>query len=202
MKFTSVNDPVRIHATFDEFDGLCIVISSPTAPTIGSLILLGSIACAGTCTCLVFLAYRVLAIALLRDPAAFVIHPGTGLVMVVTVASSLWFAYNYFFELPRREVIQIDGDNLKVASFPHLFPRRTRVYPLRYVSNLRYSPSFPNGRATDASSSLSIALDYEGSTAYFGRGLPEKEVRRIIKTIKDRYKITDDKDEALPVEHL
>jgi hypothetical protein len=45
-------------------------------------------------------------------------------------------------------------------------------------------------------------IDYEGSTARFGRGLPEKEARRIIKTIKDRYKITDDKDEALPVERL
>ena len=99
-------------------------------------------------------------------------------------------------------MIQIDGDNLKVASFPHLFPRRTRVYPLQYVSNLRYSPWFPSGRATDTSVGLSVALDYEGATAHFGRGLPEKEARRIIKTIKDRYKITDDKDEALPVEHL
>jgi hypothetical protein len=202
MKFTSVNHDDRIHATFDELNGLCIVISSPTAPTIASLIILGCIACAGTFTCLVFLTYRVLAFAWFRDPAAFVIQPGIGLVMVGTVASSLWFAYNYFFELPRREVIQIDGDNLKVASFPHLFPRRTRVYPLQYVSNLRYSPWFPSGRATDTSVGLSIALDYEGATAHFGRGLPEKEARRIIKTIKDRYKITDDKDEALPVERI
>jgi hypothetical protein len=202
MKFTSGNDPDRIHATFDELDGLCIVISSPTAPTIASLIILGSVTCAGTFACLAFLTYRVLAFAWFRDPAAFIIHPGVGLVMVVTVACSLRFAYNYFFELPRREVIQIDGDNLKVVSFPRLFPWRTRVYPLRSVSNLRYSPSFPTGHATDRSAGLSIALDYEGSTAHFGRGLPEKEARRIIKTIKDRYKITDDKDEALPVERI
>jgi hypothetical protein len=202
MKFTSVDHDDRIHATFDELNGLCIVISSPTAPTIASLIFLGFIACAGTFTCLVFLTYRLLAFAWFRDPAAFVIQPGIGLVMVGTVASSLWFAYNYFFELPRREVIQIDEDILKVASFPHLFPRRTRVYPLQYVSNLRYSPWLPIGRATDTSAGLSIALDYEGSTAHFGRGLPEKEARRIIKTIKDRYKITDDKDEALQVERI
>jgi hypothetical protein len=202
MKFTSVDHDDRIHATFDELNGLCIVISSPTAPTIASLIFLGFIACAGTFTCLVFLTYRLLAFAWFRDPAAFVIQPGIALVMVGTVASSLWFAYNYFFELPRREVIQIDEDILKVASFPHLFPRRTRVYPLQYVSNLRYSPWLPIGRATDTSAGLSIALDYEGSTAHFGRGLPEKEARRIIKTIKDRYKITDDKDEALQVERI
>jgi hypothetical protein len=30
--------------------------------------------------------------------------------------------------------------------------------------------------------------------------VPEKESRRIIKTIKERYKIVDEKDEGLPVE--
>jgi hypothetical protein len=39
-------------------------------------------------------------------------------------------------------------------------------------------------------------------TVGFGPGLSETESRRLINTIKDRYKIADDKDEALPVERL
>jgi hypothetical protein len=48
----------------------------------------------------------------------------------------------------------------------------------------------------------SIAFDCSGTTYHFGIQLSEYESRRLIKTIKDRYKIEDDKDEALPVGRL
>jgi hypothetical protein len=41
-----------------------------------------------------------------------------------------------------------------------------------------------------------------GKTHRFGIQLSESESRRLINTIKDRYKVQEDTDEALPVERL
>jgi hypothetical protein len=48
----------------------------------------------------------------------------------------------------------------------------------------------------------SVAFEYRGETVRFGMALPEEESRRLIRTIKDYYKVQDDKDEPLPVERL
>ena len=45
-------------------------------------------------------------------------------------------------------------------------------------------------------------FEFWGDTVRFGMGLSEEESRRLIKTIKDRYKIPDDEDEPLPVEWI
>jgi hypothetical protein len=45
-------------------------------------------------------------------------------------------------------------------------------------------------------------IDPCGSTRHFGWALSRADSRCLIRTIKDRYKIMDDKDEPLPVERL
>jgi hypothetical protein len=45
-------------------------------------------------------------------------------------------------------------------------------------------------------------VNTKDKTYRFGIQLSERESRRLIKTIKDRYKIAEDTDEALPVERL
>jgi hypothetical protein len=46
----------------------------------------------------------------------------------------------------------------------------------------------------------SIALDADGQSHRFGIGLPETEANRLIATIRERFKITDEGWEPLPVE--
>ena len=203
MKLTSVNDPDRIQATFDEIDGLCIVISSPTAPTVHGLILKGMTVVCGTAITFLFLALRVADFVRNHDPAVFAPPPGIVLVMLVTLACVIGFAYSFRYELRRREVIQVDGFNLKLAWHGFLLRhRRARVFALKDVRNLRYSPSLAGYNADTRASNRSVAFDYPGSTVHVGLGVPEKESRRIIKTIKDRYKIAADADEALSIERV
>jgi hypothetical protein len=47
-----------------------------------------------------------------------------------------------------------------------------------------------------------IAFDYDGASIRFAPGLGETECRRLIRTIKDRYKIPDDRDEPLAIERM
>jgi hypothetical protein len=84
------------------------------------------------------------------------------------------------------------------------------------ISNLRFAPAsmrmYPSPFAFHENWDLqsqwmgmgagSIAFDHAGGTQRFGVQLSETESRRLIKTIKDHYKIPDDKDEPLPVERL
>jgi hypothetical protein len=106
----------------------------------------------------------------------------------------------------RREVIIIDGDELLIRRQDSSIGR-AESYTLTRIRNLRYSPPIgpfspgysPSDRPHFAGS---IAFDYDQSTIRFGPGLGETESRRLIRTIKDRYKFPDDRDEPLPVERL
>jgi hypothetical protein len=115
-----------------------------------------------------------------------------------------------------REWVRIDpaGESLVLRRLGTFIPRRTRTHPLDRVRNLRYAPLtmplFPTSFREALESQLqmvgtgggSVAFDVDGRTERFGSQLSETESRRLIKTIKDHYKIQDDKDEALPVERL
>jgi hypothetical protein len=117
-----------------------------------------------------------------------------------------------------RETIGIDPDgrSLVVGRLGTLIPRRTRTFSMDEVRNLRVSPlsisMFPSPFAFrenwDAQLQWlgigggSIAFDHAGGTQRFGSQLSDTESRRLIKTIRDRYKIPDDRDEPLPVERL
>jgi hypothetical protein len=112
--------------------------------------------------------------------------------------------------------IDLDGRSLTVRRLGTLIPRRTRTFSMDEVRNLRFAPlamgtfgsrsSF--GESWEAqlqwigTGGGSIAFDHAGGTQRFGTQLPETESRRLIKTIKDRYKIQEDWDEPLPVEPL
>lgn len=121
------------------------------------------------------------------------------------------------WQLRGREGIRIDpnGEGLAVARLGGLLPRRKRTFPLHQIRNLRYAPSnpmagfpFPSREALEAQlqwfgiAGGAIAFDHPGGTARFGAQLSEMESRRLIKTIKEHYKIEDDQDEPLPVERL
>jgi hypothetical protein len=110
--------------------------------------------------------------------------------------------------------IDPDGETLVVRRVGSFIPRRTRTYPLDRVRSLRFAPvmmpfsPFAFRETWEfqlqwlGSGGGSIAFDVDGRTERFGSQLSETESRRLIKTIKDHYKIQDDKDEALPVERL
>ena len=178
MKLTTVLDPDRIRATFDEGDGLCIEISHPTNVAVLGLILGQSIVGVGTLITLGFLMLRFVDFVRSHNPAAF--KPNTAIlsVLLVTLITIICCCYTYYYTLRRREVIQIDGYDLRLAWHGFLVQhRRTRVFPLKYVKNLRFSPLFSSGGNNYPHTSRSIAFDYHGSTVHFGFGVPEKESR-------------------------
>jgi hypothetical protein len=117
-----------------------------------------------------------------------------------------------------RETVGIDPDGrcMVIRRLGTLIPRRARTYSMDEVSNLRFAPlsmgMFPSPFAFRENLDLqsqwmgmgagNIAFDHAGGTRRFGTQLSEAESRRLIRTIKDHYKIPDDKDEPLPVERL
>ena len=124
------------------------------------------------------------------------------------------------WHLKGREQICIDGQSIVISRLDALFWRPARVFALSNVSNLRFAPlavvAFPRSFSDSVETTAahmqmmtvmgtgggSIAFDCGGKTHRFGIQLSESESRRLIKTIKDRYKIQEDKDEPLPVERL
>jgi hypothetical protein len=106
--------------------------------------------------------------------------------------------------LHSREIIQIDGQAIAVRTegYCYSFVRKAvQVFPLGDVRNLRYAPKLRRGgRGGDLPYGFSIVFDCKRSTGRFGFNLSEPESRRLIKTIRDRYKIPGDRVDSLPVE--
>ncbi len=91
--------------------------------------------------------------------------------------------------------------------------RRAQTFDLWRVRNLRYAPELitqvPSMSINKSLRQLqvmfgaeggSIAFDHDGRTHRFGIGLSETEARRLIATIRERFKILGDAWEPLPVE--
>jgi hypothetical protein len=101
-----------------------------------------------------------------------------------------------------QETIGIDGFHLVISRAGGVRPRRLdRVYCLDRMRNLRYSPTPPH-RNWVGPSREAIAFDVDDTTVRFGKKLREADALRLIRTIKERYKIPDDWDEPLSVERL
>ena len=100
----------------------------------------------------------------------------------------------------RRDTVIIEGKSLilrkEFASF-----RKERIFELSEVRNLRPAPPDHSGGAGAhyLSRSTAVAFDHKDRTYRFGVGLSEPEVMRLIKTIRSRFPIRDDWNEAEPL---
>jgi hypothetical protein len=106
----------------------------------------------------------------------------------------------------RSQSVVIDGDHLMIRRSVGS-DRSESSYSLAGMRNLRYSPDpefATRWRVYHArlETPENIAFDYNGATIRFAPGLDETECRRLIRTVKDRYKIPDDQDEPLSIERL
>jgi hypothetical protein len=101
-----------------------------------------------------------------------------------------------------QETIRIDGFHLVISRAGEMRRRRPElVYSMDRIRNLRYSP-MPTHRNWVGASRKAIAFDVGDTTVRFGKKLCEADALRLIRTIKERYKIADDRDEPLEVEQL
>ena len=116
------------------------------------------------------------------------------------------------WQLDGREIIAIQEGVLRSRRETGL-RHQSQSFELSRVRNLRYAPeptvATPTLSFTKSMRAIqvmlraeggSIAFDQEGQTHRFGIGLPEAEANRLITTIRERFKITDDGWEPLPVE--
>jgi hypothetical protein len=195
-------ESIRSRVTFDEIEGLRITIPART-PYLPALLMLKFSASTVAFVAVGWLTYRALVFLRSHDLAAF--KPPIWLLLWALICTCLaisWAVESWKFHC--REIIQIGGDDLMLRAEGYfLVHRPKRVYLLSEIRNLRYEPApLPWGDRSSPSSGLSIAFDYLGSTERFGLSLSLVESGRLIRTIKDRYKIADDKDEPLPVERL
>lgn len=114
-----------------------------------------------------------------------------------------------FWNMSGREIILINDQDLVVRRELGGFHLWEWGFALAAVRNLRYSPpiydpfSFSEPWAYQLQwlgiGGGSVAFDYDGKTYRFGCGLSEVESRRLIKTVREYFKIEDDQDEGLPV---
>jgi hypothetical protein len=125
--------------------------------------------------------------------------------------AALSIAWNWF----GREVVVIDEGWMETRH--HLFGfSRSRSFELSRIRGLRYVPSPYNPYSMSASNNWqqcgfgrgTIAIEYDGGpsigtlTHRFGDQLPEDEAHRIIGTIYQRLKFTQEPDvKPLPIQH-
>jgi hypothetical protein len=218
---TARSDRIRSRVTLDEIDGLQITIPAARSPFLVlflSVWLLGW--SVGEVTALRTLAAWAFGAASGQKfgnaggpPAPFLIFwlAFWTVAGVVMLDALVW-------QFRGRETIGVDPDGrtLVIRRLGTFVPRRTRTFSIEDVRNLRVSPlgmsMFPSPFAFrenwDAqlqwlgNGGGSIAFDHPGGTQRFGTQLSDTEARRLIKTIREHYKIQDDKDEPLPVERL
>jgi hypothetical protein len=188
--------------TFDERQGMRVTIPAE-ADSAGAMVLgtVGTVS--GLAFVLLWCSLRGIAFTKTLAPAVSV---PTGWLLVLGGFSAITLAMAASVVLARhsREIIQIDGQTIAMRSEGYSYsfgPRAPQVFPLGDVRNLRYSPERRRGsRGGDFPYGFSIVFDCKRLTGRFGFNLSEPESRRLIKTIRDRYKIKGDQVDSLPVE--
>jgi hypothetical protein len=91
-----------------------------------------------------------------------------------------------------REVIMIESKALVVRS-ESVGLASSRTFDLAGLRNLR------PGRRPDGVDRLAILFEHGGQTHYFGSGLSEHELVRLVKTIRSRLPIRDDWNDVEPL---
>ncbi|WP_020559718.1 hypothetical protein [Thiofilum flexile] len=95
----------------------------------------------------------------------------------------------WFYNVKGKEVVRIDGQELKYVRDFFLF-KRSKEYDVINIKDLRVNLNSSNNNGIEylGISGGTIAFDYGRSTHVFGTGLDEAEAKHIIQTIKNRYK--------------
>jgi hypothetical protein len=215
MVFATRPQAIRSSVTFDEIEGLVITIPAVKSRLIAVVLgLLFVLVLIDALICLVAVIGLPILVAQPENT------PNDALALMLFVPSLLilfaiaaWFQLqDLLWRLRGREIIQINDEELMVTRQGKLGKSPSVRCPLSEVSNLRYAPTPRSWTVPVEINRRSItwmgihdariALDWRGQTHRFGVRLSETECRRLIKTIKDRYKIPDYQDEPLPVERL
>ncbi len=202
MSAQSVAGRIRSQVTFDECQGMRVTIPAEADPA--GAVVLGTV---GTVTGLAFVLLWCSSrgIAFTKTLGLAVSVP-TGWLLVLGGFSALTLAMAALvvLALHSREIIQIDGQTIamRTEGYYYSFGRKAaQVFPLGDGRNLRYAPERRRGsRGGDFPYGFSIVFDRKRSTGRFGFNLSEPESRRLIKTIRDRYKIPSDQVDSLPDE--
>jgi len=120
---------------------------------------------------------------------------GTGLLFLWVVTGML--GGGLVHATTSREVVTIDGKFLalrKELAGLHF----SRTFGMAAIRNLR--PARVVGeRKRYGHYPSAVSFDHGGATHYFGVGLSEAEVLRLIKTLRQRFRIPDDLDDAEPL---
>jgi hypothetical protein len=169
---------IRSSVTDDEFGGFRVTIPAPDGSRYG-------FGCA-LAFCLIMAAFGLLYT--VSDPSktasgGFVFLLFWGVVGLLPVWGLL--------ASTGRQVLMIDGKTL-VLRWEGACWSRAEAFDLAGVRNLRPRRPFEG-------SSSALAFDHGGKTHYFGNGLSEYEVKRLVKTIRLRFPIPEDPDDVEPL---
>jgi hypothetical protein len=200
MTLQSSAPAIRSRVTFDEIDGLSITIPAKSDPS--DFVARAIISGGGVVAALVSLSFVFLNAPMrTHDPHGSTLFPWLIMAFMFCLPC-LVMGIRHWHAAGCREIIHLDGYHITLSSEGYAFPaRQTRTLPLGEVRNLRYSP-VQHQSSRGLQEGESIAFEWLGKTVRFGMALSEEESRRLIRTIKDYYKIPDDKDEPLPVERF
>jgi len=186
----STPSPIRSTVTDDEFGGFRITIPASPAARMGfgyGLICWA----AGTALLMV-----VTVLYLLSDMAPHGRASGGTGFLFVWVLIGMLLGVGLVHATTSREVVTIDGKFLalrKELAGLHF----SRTFGMAGIRNLRPARIVPQRNSWDYYRSA-VSFDHGGATHYFGVGLSEAEVLRLVKTLRQRFRILDDA-EPLPV---
>ncbi len=119
--------------------------------------------------------------------------------LIFAIPATLFIAYSLINTLAIRRIIMIDGKNLAIRTEIAGFTR-TKTFELAQIRNLRpIVYSHARGSPEGPNLANSVVFDYGRKLHRFGTGLSEEEVLRMVKTIRDRFRIKDHVDDVEPL---
>jgi len=189
----STPSPIRSTVTDDEFGGFRITI--PAASHVARREFGYGLICwaAGTALLMVLTVFYLLSDMAPHGNAS----GGTGFLFFLWVLPGMLLGGGLVHATTSREVVTIDGKFLalrKELAGLHF----SRTFGMAGIRNLR--PARVVGqRNRYAHYPSAVSFDHGGATHYFGVGLSEAEVLRLIKTLRQRFRIPDDLDDAEPL---
>jgi hypothetical protein len=120
-------------------------------------------------------------------------------IVIFSIPATIFMAYTLINTLAIRRIVMIDGKNLAIRTELAGF-HKTKTFELARIRNLRPNLKSHARRSAEGTPvANSVVFESDRRFHHFGTGLSEEEILRMLKTIRDRFRIKDHVHDVEPL---